>query len=347
MVRSDSYTDRQDRVRRRRRYPGTQLEASSERGNDIGTSSAMLRAKVTAESTMDRHAHRLLRSMHRWTLRMGESAIDFEAESVRAMGDLLGAETNAWCTRQCIDKQWWTSICMKNIRGNASKIKLRFVRKAGVFTGRATFSVLVTTRTPLIGCHTGTVQTETSFCMVCQKERLDVDGNPEPDECAVDWVSACRVAADGQPEYLVHWTGGIERWGKNASTWQSLDSAVVLATWESELEQLVSSSSALLHTLDQLLQAAPLRQPLVGRWIKAKVRGSWSNAEVIGFNTSSSWFKLQFEQLQTGQADPDDGEYDLLNGEVEWHFTSEPQPLCTSSNLSSSAQERVARRNRH
>lgn len=74
---------------------------------------------------------------------MAEDTLDFEADSAAAIGDLLGAECNAWHKRQCVDKDWFKSICSKNLRGNASKTRIRFVRRAGAWRGRATFSILV------------------------------------------------------------------------------------------------------------------------------------------------------------------------------------------------------------
>jgi len=69
--------------------------------------------------------------------------IEFEAECPADMGSLLGAKSDAWHKRQCVDKSWWKYICRKNLRGNLSKVKLRFVRKANTYFGRAIFSVLV------------------------------------------------------------------------------------------------------------------------------------------------------------------------------------------------------------
>ena len=76
-------------------------------------------------------------------LRKAENAVDFEVESAADMGDFLGAESDAWCKRQCIDKLWWKIICNKNCRGNVSKAKLRFVRKGASYVGRVIFSILV------------------------------------------------------------------------------------------------------------------------------------------------------------------------------------------------------------
>ena len=69
--------------------------------------------------------------------------IEFEAECAADMGELLGAESDAWRKRQCIDKSWWKFICRKNLRGNLSKVKLRFAQKGETYCGRAVFSILV------------------------------------------------------------------------------------------------------------------------------------------------------------------------------------------------------------
>lgn len=69
--------------------------------------------------------------------------IEFEAESAAEMGVLLYAEGESWCKRQCVDKSWWKWICQKNLRGNASKIKLRFLLRSDAYVGRLIFSVLV------------------------------------------------------------------------------------------------------------------------------------------------------------------------------------------------------------
>ena len=70
-------------------------------------------------------------------------SVEFEAATASHMGDLLGAESDAWYKRQCVDKSWWVWICSKNIRGTASKVRLRFSRKGNLYSGRAVFSVLV------------------------------------------------------------------------------------------------------------------------------------------------------------------------------------------------------------
>ena len=75
---------------------------------------------------------------------MTSDGVDFEADSPAAIGELLGAECDAWRKRQCVDKDWFKRICSKNLRGNASKVRLRFVRKGGgAWQGRASFSILV------------------------------------------------------------------------------------------------------------------------------------------------------------------------------------------------------------
>ena len=70
-------------------------------------------------------------------------SIDFEADSVATTGDLLGAECDAWRKRQCVDRDCVKRITSKNLRGNASKVRLRFVRKGASYSGRASFSILV------------------------------------------------------------------------------------------------------------------------------------------------------------------------------------------------------------
>lgn len=77
------------------------------------------------------------------TIKIPNDAISFETESAAVVGDLLGAETDAWRKRQCVDKMWWKFICSKNLRGNLSQVKLRFVLKGETYSGRAVFSILV------------------------------------------------------------------------------------------------------------------------------------------------------------------------------------------------------------
>ena len=75
---------------------------------------------------------------------MTNDGVDFEADSPAAIGRLLGAENDAWRKRQCVDKDWWKHICLKNFRGNACKTRLRFARKGGAdWRGRASFAILV------------------------------------------------------------------------------------------------------------------------------------------------------------------------------------------------------------
>ena len=73
---------------------------------------------------------------------MGGS-IDFEADCAAAIGDLLGAECDAWRKRQCVDRDWTKMIIRKNLRRNASKARLRFVGKRASYSGRASFSIFV------------------------------------------------------------------------------------------------------------------------------------------------------------------------------------------------------------
>ena len=74
---------------------------------------------------------------------MSGDSIDFEADSAAAIGDSLGAECDAWRKRQCVDREWFKRISSKNLRGNASRVRLRFVRKGASYFGRASFSILV------------------------------------------------------------------------------------------------------------------------------------------------------------------------------------------------------------
>ena len=74
---------------------------------------------------------------------MANDGVDFEADSPASMGDLLGAGDDAWRKRQCIDKDWYKNICTKNLRGNASKTRLRFLKRGRAWQGRASFSILV------------------------------------------------------------------------------------------------------------------------------------------------------------------------------------------------------------
>lgn len=166
-------------------------------------------------------------------------------------------------------------------------------------------------------------------------------------------MSGARKCEGGEVEWLVHWAGGVERWKSDATSWQQLDRQTVLAVWESESERediqdkLVSASATEVTDLQNQLSALPQQgsSGIVGRWVQARIRGHWSNAEITDFSNSSSFFRLKFEQLVLGQADPDDGEYDLLNAEVDWCFTEAPPRH--SQLIDSLVGEREARRTRH
>jgi hypothetical protein len=178
-----------------------------------------------------------------------------------------------------------------------------------------------------------------------------VDGNVEPDDYEVDHVSAARKRG-AVTQFRVHWAGGVERWGDAATSWEPLDRQIVLAAWEKHSErehvehQLASANATAASSLQGQLAILPQQgsSGVVGRWVRAKIRGHYSNAKIIEFNASSSMFKLQFEQFKGGQADSDDGEFDLLDAEVEWNFISALDPQHASS---PNGQARVARRTRH
>lgn len=74
---------------------------------------------------------------------MTSDGVDFEADSPAAIGELLGAECDSWRKRQCVDRDWFKSISSKNLRGNASKVRLRFLKRGGAWQGKASFSILV------------------------------------------------------------------------------------------------------------------------------------------------------------------------------------------------------------
>ena len=44
---------------------------------------------------------------------------------------------------------------------------------------------------------------------LCQKQKLDAE--VELGECEVESVSACRKGSEGEPEFLVHWAGGVDK----------------------------------------------------------------------------------------------------------------------------------------
>ena len=275
---------------------------------------------------------------------MSGDSIDFEADSAVAIGDLLGAESDAWCKRQCVDKDWSKHICPKNIRGNASKVRLRFIKKGAAWQGRASFSILVS---PLSSADS---MLQHLTLVVCQKQKLDAE--VELEECEVESVSACREGSEGEPEFLVHWAGGVEKWQAEATTWQSLDPATVLAVWEKQSEResimqgLQSASLIERSSLQARLVALPQQgsSGVVGSWIEGTIRGHKSKCKILEFQAPSS-FKVEFEQWKVGESDPDDGQYDLLNAEFDWNFTDAP-PRQLEGCSAVSERGRVARRTR-
>jgi hypothetical protein len=164
-------------------------------------------------------------------------------------------------------------------------------------------------------------------------------------------VSACRKGNDHQPEFLVHWSGGTDKWGTEAATWQSMDASTVLAVWEKHdlrediMRQLQHATGLQDQLLCTKLAALPKQgsSGVVGRWINATIRGQRSKAKVVEF--VGRQFKLEFEQFKVGQSDPDDGVYDLLNAELAWNFTHAPGSRTAIANAE--LQARVARRPRH
>ena len=165
-------------------------------------------------------------------------------------------------------------------------------------------------------------------------------------ECEIDWISACREGTDGEAEFRVHWSGGIGKWGGDATSWQVLESATVLAVWEKQGEResiMLEGSSAI--NRDARLAALP--QPgssgVVGCWIDAVIRGHKSKAKIVDFLDSR--FKIVFEPFKAGEHDPDDGVYDLLKAQVPWNFT-DPPPRQLAVSSAESTQGRVARRTR-
>jgi hypothetical protein len=180
-----------------------------------------------------------------------------------------------------------------------------------------------------------------------QKEKLDAECEVADPECEIDGISACREGAGGEAGFHVHWSGGIDKWKGDATTWQALESDKVLAVWEKQGEResiMLEGSSAI--NRDARLAALP--QPgsggVVGCWIDAVIRGHKSKAKNVGFQDSR--FKIEFEQFKAGEHDPDDGVYDLLKAQIRWNFTDPPpRQLAVSSAVSTRG--RVATRNRH
>ena len=184
---------------------------------------------------------------------------------------------------------------------------------------------------------------------LCQKQKLDAE--VELEECEVESVSACREGSEGEPEFLVHWAGGVEKWQAEATTWQSLDPVTVLAVWEKQSEResimqgLQSAAAVERDSLQARLEALPRQgsSGVVGAWIDASTRGHKSKAKILDFQDSR--FKIEFEQFKLGEHDPDDGVYDLLNAEISWNFT-DPPPRQLVDSPAVSERGRVARRNR-
>jgi hypothetical protein len=185
---------------------------------------------------------------------------------------------------------------------------------------------------------------------LCQKQKLDAE--VELEEWEVEWVSACREGSEGEPEFLVHWAGGVEQWQAEATTWQSLDPVAVLAVWEKQseregiMQELQNVAAVERDSLHARLEALPQQgsSGVVGAWIDASIRGRKSKAKILDFQDSR--FKVEFEQWKIGENDPDDGVYDLLNAEICWNFT-DPPPRQRGNSPAVSTRGRVATRNRH
>ena len=135
-------------------------------------------------------------------------------------------------------------------------------------------------------------------------------------------MSACREGSEGEPEFLVHWAGGVEQWGAEATTWQSLDPVAVLAVWEKQseregiMQELQNVAAVERDSLHARLEALPQQgsSGVVGAWIHASIRGHKSKAKVLDFQDSR--FKVEFEQWKIGENDPDDGVYGLSNAKI-------------------------------
>ena len=154
---------------------------------------------------------------------MDGDIVDFESSTIGAMTALLG--TTAWEKQQCVDKEWWVRVSTTNFRGNKNKVRLRFAKKSGRYFGRAVFAVLVSGNA---------LASQLTVC-VLQKERpaLDAIENLQMEQFEMQDVSAAhRRRADGLTVYKVHWTGGQERWGDDAITWETGVAAdAILAIW--------------------------------------------------------------------------------------------------------------------
>ena len=188
------------------------------------------------------------------------------------------------------------------------------------------------------------------MCFIRQKEKLEDEHEPE---YSIERVSAVRELGTDGPEFLVHWEGGVAVWGGQATSWQTLPVESVLAVWErldertSLREQLdaeqsgSATSRAIEHQLAELPEVGS--SGVVNKWISAKIRGHWSKGQIKQYMGSPSHhFKLKFEEFKQGEADKDDGVYDLLGADFEWRFTTAPKPTAAIE----SAQGRVARRTR-
>ena len=184
-------------------------------------------------------------------------------------------------------------------------------------------------------------------CSFLQKEKLDAEVTQETQNYEIDWISACRELGGGEAEFCVHWSGGVDKWKGDATTWQALEADKVLAVWEKQGEResiMLEGPSAI--NRDARLAALP--QPgsggVVGCWIDAVIRGHKSKAKIVDFQDSR--FKIEFEQFKAGEHDPDDGVYDLLKAQFRWNFT-DPPPRQLAVSPAVSTRGRVATRNRH
>ena len=66
---------------------------------------------------------------------------------------------------------------------------------------------------------------------------------------------------------------------------------------------------------------------IANSWISARNRGHWSKGEVKEYlGPPSHIFKVKFEEFKQGQADEDDGLYNLLGADFDWRSTAAPEP---------------------
>ena len=167
-----------------------------------------------------------------------------------------------------------------------------------------------------------------------QKEQLGADGRPasQPmEEFEMDGVSAGRAGGDGA-EFCVHWAGGAAKWGSEATTWETLSPDEVLCVWEREqeresaLQQLSGMEGQEREAAQQRIALLPLpgSSGIIGRWMSCRIRGNQSRAQVTAYDLESKTFTIQFEQFKVGVNDPDDGNYDLLDAEINWEFIDAP-----------------------